>query len=81
MWKFLKKNEALSLKVDFVLKENESLKNKIVSISKELDLISKENVSLKNNMDSHICHASVASPSILPIACTSSIIEKMIYPR
>ena len=45
---------------------------KIALISKDLDLVSKKNISLKNDMDSHVCHASIASPSILPIACTSS---------
>ena len=73
----LKKNEVLSSKLVFVLKENESLKMKIASISKELDLVSKKNISLKNNLDSHICHASIASSSSIPIACStsSSIIE------
>ena len=67
-----KKNENLSLKLDFVIKENESLKMKIISISKELDWVSKNNISLKNDIDSHVCHASVASHSSSPIACTSS---------
>jgi len=67
----LKKNEALSLKVNFVVKENVSLKNKIDLISKDLENCLNENKSLKINIDSHVCHASVASPS-LPIACTSS---------
>ena len=73
----LKKNEVLSSKLYFVLKENESLKNKIVSILKELDLVSKENISLKNDLSSHVCHASIASPSSVTIACStsSSIIE------
>ena len=62
----------LSSKVDFVLKENDSLKMKIVSISKELDLMSNENISLKNDLFPHVCHASVASHSNSPIACTSS---------
>ena len=30
---------------------------------------------MKNDLDSHVCYASVASPSSLPIACTSFIIE------
>ena len=34
--------------------------------------MSNENVSLKNDLDSHVCHASVASHSSSPIACTSS---------
>ena len=73
----LKKNEALSSKLDFVLKENHSLKNKIDLISKELDLILNENKSMKNDLDTHFCHASVALPSSVPIACSisSSIIE------
>ena len=65
----LKKNETLTSKLNFVIKENESLKNKIVSISKELELISHENKSLKNDLDSHVCHASIASPCI---ACSTS---------
>ena len=65
----LKKNEVLSSKLDFVLIEKESLKNKIVLISNKLDLISKKNISLKNNIDSHVCHA---SPPSIPIACFSS---------
>ena len=68
----LKKNEVLSSKLDFVVKENQSLKNKIASISKELDLISNENKSLKNDLSSHVCHASVASSSSIPIACSPS---------
>jgi len=74
----LKKNEVLSSKLVFILKENDSLKNKIISISKDLDLISNENKTLKNDMDSHVCHASVASPSSISLACStsSSIIEK-----
>jgi len=61
----------LTSKLDFVLKENDSLKNKIISISKELDLIFNENKSLKNDLSSHVCHASVASSSSLPIACST----------
>ena len=68
----LKKNEDLTLKLDFVVKENESLKMKIALISKDLNLVSKKNISLKNDMDSHVCHASIASPSSISIACTSS---------
>ena len=30
---------------------------------------------MKNDLDTHVCHASVASSSSSPIACTSSIIE------
>ena len=71
----LKKNKILSSKLDFIVKKNESLKIKIVSISKELDLVTKKNISLKNDLDPHVCHASVASHSTSPIACTSSIIE------
>ena len=48
---------------------------KIALISKDLDLDSKKNISLKNDIDSHVCHASVASSSSISIACTSSIIE------
>ena len=65
----VKKNKILSSKLAFVLKENESLKNKIVLISKKLDLVSKENVSLKSDINSHVCHASSSS---VPIACSSS---------
>ena len=68
----LKKNEDLTLKLDFIVKENESLKNKIISISKDLDLISNKNKFLKNDLDSHVCHANIASPSSISIACTSS---------
>ena len=70
----LKNNKILSSKHDIVLKENDSLENKIISISKELDSISKENKSLKIDLSSYVCHA---SPSSLPIACStsSSIIE------
>ena len=68
----LKKNESLTLKLDFVLKENDSLKIKIASISKELKIVSNKNVSLKNDIDSHVCHASIASPPSVSIACTSS---------
>ena len=67
----LKKNETLSSKLVFVLKENDSLKNKIDLISQELEDCLKNNVSLKNDIDSHVCHASVASHSNSPIACTS----------
>ena len=61
----------------FCIKENDSLKNKIISISKELDLVSKKNISLKNDIDTHVCHDSVTSSSSIPIACStsSSIIE------
>ena len=52
------------------------MKNKIDSITKELDLVLKKNESLKIDIDSHVCHASVASPST-SIACStlSSSIE------
>ena len=69
---FWKKNEALSSKLDFVIKENEI---KIASISKDLNLFSKKNTTLQNDIDSHVCHASVVSPSRVSIACTSSIIK------
>ena len=65
----MKKNEVLSSKLDFVLKENDSLKNKIISISKELELISNENKFFKNDLNLHVCHA---SPSSVPIACSTS---------
>ena len=60
----LKKNDILSSRLDFVLKENDSLKNKIVLISKELECISLEKDSLKNDFDSHVCHATIDSSSI-----------------
>ena len=47
-------------------------KTKLFLFWKELDLASKKNISLKNDFDSHVCHASVASHSTSPIACTSS---------
>ena len=54
----------MSSKLEIILKENNSLKNKIFSISKELDFVSKENISLKNIFASHSCHASIdTSPS------------------
>ena len=56
----LKKNENLSLKLDFVVQENDSLKIKIDSISKDLEVCLNENESLKIDIDSHVCHASVA---------------------
>jgi len=40
--------QILSSKLEFVLRENDSLKNKIALIFKKLDLVSKEKVSLKN---------------------------------
>ena len=54
------------------------LKNEIDLITKELDLVLKKNESLKIDIDSHVCHASVASSSSTPIACStlSSSIEK-----
>ena len=61
---------------DFVLKENDSLKNKIVLIFKKLECISLEKVSLKNIFDSHVCHASIASSScvknVISHACSTS---------
>ena len=68
----MKKNEVLSSKLEIVLKENNSLKNKIALISKELDLVSKENTSLKNNLDSHICYATIASSYSVSIAYSTS---------
>jgi len=69
----LKKNEVLSSKLNFVLKKNNSLKNKIALISKELNLISKKNISLKNDFDSHVCHATINSSSINKhVACSTS---------
>ena len=68
----LKKNENLSSKVDFVLKENVALKNKIIFISNDLNVCLKKNEVLQNRIDVHVCHA---SPRI-PIAChTSSLIN------
>ena len=49
-------------------------KKKISSISKELDLVSKKNTYLKNDLDTHVCHASIALSSNVSIACTSSSI-------
>ena len=74
-------NLILSSKLDFTLKENDILKNKIASILKELDLVSKKNISLKNDIDSHVCHANVASSSSMPTAysTSSTIIENDIY--
>ena len=37
-----------------------------------MDLVSKKNISLKNNIDTHVCHASVASPSSVSLACSTS---------
>ena len=68
----LMKNKDLTSKFDFVLKENNSLKNKIDLISQELKECLKKNISLQNDFDTHVCHASVASHSSSPIACTSS---------
>jgi len=68
----LKKNENLTSKVDFILKENVALKNKIISISNDLDACLKKNEVLQHKIDAHVCHASVASSSSLPNACTSS---------
>ena len=53
------------------------MKNKIDLISKELEFVSKENKFLKNDLSSHVCHATIASPSSFPIACStlSSSIE------
>ena len=57
----LKKNENLSSKVDFTLKENVALKNKIISISNNLDVCLKKNDVLKNKIDAHVCHARLVS--------------------
>ena len=74
----LKKNKVISSKsskLDFVVKENNSLKIKIDSISKDLEICLKKNEFLKNKIDSHVCHARVVSHTS-PIAChTSSLIE------
>ena len=62
-------------KLDFVVKENESLKIKIDSISKDLDVCLKKNEVLQNKIDAHVCHARVVSHTS-PIAChTSSLIN------
>ena len=73
----LKKNKVITSKLDFVVKENNSLKIKIASISKDLEVYLKKNISLKKDLDSHVCHARVASSPSLPIACStsSSLIE------
>ena len=65
----LKNNETLTSKLDFVVKENVSLKNKIDLISKDLEVCLNENKSLKIDIDTHVCHA---SPPSVSIACTSS---------
>ena len=63
----------MSLKLDFVFKENDSLKNKIILISKELECISKEKVSLKNDFDAHVCYVSITSSFIDKyISCSTS---------
>jgi len=67
----LRKNEVLSSKLDVVLKENDFLKNKIISISKEINLISNENKTLKNDLESLVCHANIASPPSVSIACST----------
>ena len=48
------------------------MKNKIILISKELECISLEKISLKNALDSHICHATIASSSCISIAYSTS---------
>ena len=55
-----------------MLKENDSLKNKIVLISKELECIYLWKVFFKNDLESHICHATIASSSCASIACSTS---------
>ena len=47
------------------------MKNKIDLISQELKDCLKKNVSLKNDLDTHVCHASVASPSSSHITCST----------
>ena len=75
----LKENDSLKNKIisiskelDLVSNKNVSLKNKIELISKELEVCLNENKSLKNDLDSHVYHASIASPSSIPIACSTS---------
>ena len=71
----------MSSKLDFVVKENDILKNKIVLISKELESFSLENVSLKNAFDSHVFHVTIVSSSIdkhISCSTSSSIIENNI---
>ena len=48
------------------------MKNKIDLISKDLEVCLNKNKSLKNDLDTHVYHASVDSPSSSPIACPSS---------
>ena len=71
----MKKNENLSSKVDFVLKENVALKNKIISISNDLNVCLKKNDCLQNKIDAHVCHARIASPSSSNACHTSSLIN------
>ena len=47
------------------------LKNKIDLISKDLEVCLNENKSLKKDLDTHVCHASVASSSSTSIACST----------
>ena len=63
----LKNNEVLSSKVEFVLRNNDSLEREIDFISKELEICLNKNKSLKNDIASHVCHARVVSPRT-PIA-------------
>ena len=63
----------------FMVQGNDSLE---VNSDTELDDSSScdEYISLKNDLDTHVCHASVASPPSVSIACTSSsIIKNDIY--
>ena len=46
-----------------------------IYVSKELDLLKNENKSLKNDLDSHVSHATIASPSSVSIACSTSSIK------
>ena len=72
MWWCFEEKWVLSSKLNFVLKENNSLKNKNALISKVLEFVSKENTSLKNDFDAHVCHATIQSPSIDKNACSTS---------
>ena len=73
MWHCFEEKWGSILKLDIVLKENDSLKNKIISISKKLDLASKDNKTLKNDLDSHVCHALSSSVSIAGSTLSSTI--------
>ena len=49
----------LSSKIDFILKENVALKNKIISISNDLNVCLDKNIVLQNKIDAHVCHTRV----------------------